>query len=200
MAPEGYGEFFLATAGAGAAIIGLLFVAITIGPERTFGVRDRMGPPQLALAEATLLTMVNGFVISCVALIPGVNVGWFAFGAGIWGVVAAAYLGRRFAQFHRHDAPRRAPWPHLLRVTSLSLVAIVVFAIEGWVGFRLILRPGDESAFSGLALVVIGIFALAILRAWTLLGDPQFGWSGWLNPLRDLPPADEPDEPPDGSS
>jgi hypothetical protein len=200
MAPEGFGEFFLATAGAGAAIIGLLFVAITIGPERTFGVLDRMGPPQLDLAEATLLTMVNGFVVCCVALIPSVNVGWVALGGGIWGVVAAAYLGRRFAQFHRHGAPRRRSWPHLLRVTSLSLVAILVFAIESWFGFRLILRPGEESAFSGLALVVIGIFALAILRAWTLLGDPQYGWSGWLNPLRDMPARVEADVPKDASS
>jgi hypothetical protein len=36
--------------------------------------------------------------------------------------------------------------------------------------------------FRGLALVIIGLYALAMLRAWTLLGDPQHGWSGWLNP------------------
>ena len=87
MAPEGFREFFLATAGAGAALIGLLFVAITIGPERTFGASDRMGPPRQHLAEAALITMVNGFAVCCVALIPGVNVGWIAFLGGLWGAV-----------------------------------------------------------------------------------------------------------------
>jgi hypothetical protein len=26
-----------------------------------------------------------------------------------------------------------------------------------------------------------------MLHAWTLLGDPQYGLSGWLNPLHDIP-------------
>ena len=185
MAPEGFAEFFLATAGAGAAIIGLLFVAITIGPERTFGVTDRMGPQQ-HLAEATLLTMVNGFVVCCVALIPTVNVGWVALVGGVTGVAIAINLIRRFAEVHRHGDARRATWTHLLRVASVSLVAVVIYAIEAWFGFRLIRDPGAESNYTGLALVVIGLYALATLRAWTLLGDPQHGWSGWLNPLQDL--------------
>jgi hypothetical protein len=39
-----------------------------------------------------------------------------------------------------------------------------------------------------------------MLRAWTLLGDPQHGWSGWFNPLQDLPARSEPDEPEDSPS
>jgi hypothetical protein len=54
------------------------------------------------------------------------------------------------------------------------------------VGLRLILQPTDEDAFRWLGAIIIGLYALGMLRAWTLLGDPQHGWSGWLNPLQDL--------------
>ena len=76
----------------------------------------------------------------------------------------------------------------------------MVYAIEGLFGVRLILEPGSTSAIRGLALVIIGLYALAILRAWTLLGDPQHGWSGWLNPLQDLPAPGETDDVEDASS
>ena len=62
MAPESFETFFLATAGAGGAFVGLLFVAISIGPQRTFDPRAVAGMQHQRLAEATLLTLFNGFV------------------------------------------------------------------------------------------------------------------------------------------
>ena len=35
MVPEAFHDYFLATSGAGAALVGLLFVAVSIAPERT---------------------------------------------------------------------------------------------------------------------------------------------------------------------
>ncbi len=199
MAPEGFGEFFLASAGTGGAFVGLLFVAISIGPQRTFG-NPAMAAPRQHLAEATFLALANGFVVSSIALIPTINVGWVAFGGGMAGAVAAAYLARRFAQFHRHGAWRVAAWRHLLRVVSLSLMATVVYVIESLLGLHLILEPSDEGVFGWLAVIIIGIYALGIARAWTLLGDPQYGWSGWLNPLQDMPARVEADVLKDASS
>jgi hypothetical protein len=198
MAPEGFTEFFLASAGTGGAFVGLLFVAISIGPQRTFGAAG-MGAPRQHLAEATFLTLANGFVVSSIALIPTINVGWVALVLGTWGVVAAIRLGGLFARFHRHGATRHPPWPHLLRVAGLSFVAAVVYAIESLLGLRLIANPSDEVAFGWLAAAIIGLYALGILRAWTLLGDPRHGWSGWLNPLQDLGAVSEPDIPEDAS-
>jgi hypothetical protein len=31
---------------------------------------------------------------------------------------------------------------------------------------------------------------VGMLHAWTLLGDPQYGLSGWLSPLQDFPHAE----------
>jgi hypothetical protein len=200
MDPESFETFFLAAAGTGGAFVGLLFVAISIGPQRTFGDVAVMGALRQHLAEATFLTLANGFVVSSIALIPGVNVGWFALTGGVWGTIAAVYLARSFTSFHRHGTMRRRPGLHQLRAASLSLVATVVYAIEGLYGVRLILEPGSASAIRGLALVIISLYAHAMLRAWTLLGDPQHGWSGWLNPLQDLPAPGETDDVEDASS
>jgi hypothetical protein len=195
MVPEGFAEFFLASAGTGGAFVGLLFVAISIGPQRTFGDLAVMGAPRQHLAEATFLTLLNGFVLSSLALIPGITIGWVALVLGIAGILIAVHLSWLFARFHRHGVARYPPWRDLVRVVSLSFIATVVFAIESLVGLRLILQPTDEDAFRWLGAIIIGLYALGMLRAWTLLGDPQHGWSGWLNPLQDLPAQSEPDEP-----
>jgi hypothetical protein len=184
MAPEGFTEFFLASAGTGGAFVGLLFVAISIGPQRTFGDSAVAGEVLPQRAEATFLTLLNGFVLSSIALIPGVAVGWVALVLGIAGILIALHLSWLFARFHRHGAVRDPPWRDLLRVVSLSLIATVVFAIESVVGLRLVLRPEDVDAYWWLGAIIIGLYALGMPRAWTLLGDPLHGWSGWLNPLR----------------
>ena len=195
MVPESFEPFFLVTAGAGGALIGLLFVAISIGPQRTFGNSVVMGEPRQHLAEATFLTLLNGFVVSSLALVPGIIIGWVALVPGIIGIVTAVHLSWLFARFHRHGRARYPAWRDLLRVVSLSFIATVVFAIESLVGLRLILRPADVDSYRWLGAIVIGLYALGMLRAWTLLGDPQYGWSGWLNPLQDRPTWSEADVP-----
>src|SRR6188472_1618566 len=97
-----FAEFFLASAGAGGAFVGLLFVAISIGPQRTFGGPEITGAPRQSLAEAVFVTLANGFVVSCMALVPGDAVGWTAFALGIIGVFVAAHLGWIVARYHRH--------------------------------------------------------------------------------------------------
>jgi hypothetical protein len=186
---ESFETFFLATAGAGAAFVGLLFIAISISPQRTFDPHAVAGVQHQRLAEATLLSLVNGFVVSCVALIPAVNVGWITLVLGGAGVLVAAQLVGFLARAHRHVVSRRPPWLHRLRVTSLSVTATLLYAIEGLLGLQLIVRPHDDDGVRWLAVIVISIYILGMLRAWTLLGDPQYGWSGWLNPLQDLEPV-----------
>jgi hypothetical protein len=179
MVPEAFTPFFLAAAGAGGAFIGLVFVALTIRREGAGA-----GEPHQYLAEATLLTFLNAFFVATLALIPGLNLGWVALGLGWLGVAIALQLGQRLLRWQRQGQQRPLPWHARLRVVSLSLVAGALYAVEGLLGSWLLLRPGSVGAFRALALIVVGIYWLGIVRAWTLLGDPQHGWSGWLNPLQ----------------
>jgi hypothetical protein len=184
MVDGSFETFFVASASAGGAFIGLLFVALSIAPKTTFGHMADSNAPRQQLAEGAMMTMASGFLLSSIALIPGINVGWVALGGGIWGVVTASYIAWRVAQFHQHG---RLPgsWGHLLRVTSLSLIATAIYAIETVLGLALLLDENSTGAVRGLALTVIGLYAVATLRAWILLGDPDEGLSGWLNPLQD---------------
>src|SRR5215212_129095 len=129
MVPESFETFFLVTASAGGALIGLLFVAISIGPQRTFDPLAIAGAQHQRLAEATLLTMSNGFIVSCVALVPGVDIGWIVLALGAAGTPIAIHLVLFLARAHRHEGSRRALWLHLLRVVSLSLIAVVLYVI-----------------------------------------------------------------------
>ena len=183
MAPADFTEFFLASAGTGGAFVGLLFVAISIAPQRTFDDDNGMGAPRQHLAEATYLTLVNGFVVSSIALVPTVNVGWLVLALGLLGVVAAAHLGTLIARFHQHGAGRHAPWRHLLRVAGVTCLAVGVYLFETLLGLRLILEPGNETVYGWLAVTIIGLYALGTARAWTLLGNPRHGWSGLHKPF-----------------
>jgi hypothetical protein len=197
VAPDGFGEFFLASSGAGGAFVGLLFVAVSIAPQRTFGDPAVSGAPRQQLAEGTFLTLTDGFVVSSIALIPGVNVGWFALVLGIGCAVIAGQLAWLLAQFHRHKPRHHASWRHLLRAVGPSMVATAVGAIEALVGLQLVLRPTDAAAWRDLALVAVGLYVLGIVRVWVLLGDPRHRWSGWLNPLQDPAVTREMSEPRD---
>jgi len=191
MGREDLAEFFLASAGAGGAFVGLLFVAVSIGPQRTFGGPAITGAPRQRLAEAALVTLANGFIVSSIALVPGVTVGWVALVLGITGVVAAAHLGWLFARYHRHRSSADMTWRDVLRSACVSVVATVVFAIEALLGLLFVLEPTNVDLLRGLAFAIIALYSLGILRAWTLLGDPQYGLSGWLNPLQDLEAMEE---------
>src|SRR5262245_573277 len=89
---ESFQAFFLATAGAGSAFVGLLFVAISIRPQRTFDPNTVAVAHHQRLAEATLFTVSHGFVVSCVALIPGFNVGWIVLVLGAAGVLIGCHF------------------------------------------------------------------------------------------------------------
>jgi hypothetical protein len=59
MLPPELSNYFLATAGAGAALIGLLFVAVSIAPEQ---IATRRAPlERQAVAASTFTALVNAF-------------------------------------------------------------------------------------------------------------------------------------------
>jgi hypothetical protein len=61
-------DFFVASVGAAAALIGLLFVAITVAPERTFGINAEYSRQRRA--EGAFIALSNVLFVSFAALAP----------------------------------------------------------------------------------------------------------------------------------
>src|SRR5579864_5423913 len=73
MVPPEFLNFFIASTSAGAALVGLLFVAVSIAPEQMV---TRQAPlERQAVAGSAFTALINAFFISLVALIPHINIG-----------------------------------------------------------------------------------------------------------------------------
>jgi hypothetical protein len=71
MVPPDLANFFIASVSAGGALLGLLFVAVSIAPEQIVASRAPM--ERQAVAASTFTALVNAFFVSLGALIPGVT-------------------------------------------------------------------------------------------------------------------------------
>lgn len=187
MVPPDFANFFLACAGAGGALIGLLFVAISINPERTFGKeapRERQ-----AVAASAYTALVNAFFVSIGALIPGNSLGLLAALFGVIGLINTARVGFDLLMYLRRRHTGRALAVRIARGLALVAAALVLYGAEALNGYDLIQHTktvGDVYALCG---ILLGIYGIGLVRAWELLGAPRSGIGSWFNPLADL---DEP--------
>ncbi|HLH63961.1 MAG TPA: hypothetical protein VKV20_19975 [Ktedonobacteraceae bacterium] len=73
MVPPQFANFFVASASAGAALVGLLFVAVSIAPQQT--VTRRAPIEQQVVAGGAFTALINAFFLSLVTLIPNFSFG-----------------------------------------------------------------------------------------------------------------------------
>jgi hypothetical protein len=178
MVPASFQSFFVASASAGAALIGLLFVAISISPDRIF--RDGQ-PERTAVAASAFTALVNAFFISLGALIPQISIGWFvAIMAGL-GLSNSLNLGMRL---FRRGAPR--PRLTLLRRGLLVLLSLGIYGYQMYAAINIISYPNITGWDWTIAYVLLGVYGLGLTRAWELLGAPRYTLLSWLSPMHDL--------------
>lgn len=188
MIPEDYREFFVAAAGATGALIGLLFVAVSVFPEQA-----RQSTTRLQFqtrSSAALLVFTNALVISMAALVPGVSLGWWAIVSGSGILLFAAATTRSIAGQSRQQR-KEAGW------TWMIVGLLVIAGWELWAGIRLAIAPDaapDLGAVRALSYVIIGDLLFGIARAWQLLGLRDTGWTTSLRTLtgRDAAGDDQP--------
>lgn len=180
MIPDAMDNYFLASAGASAALVGLIFVAISLWPrEKLVGAP----PAWRAVAGGSFFALVNAFFVSLNALNTIWNLGWPLLVLSLLGIANSLLLGlpliRSIPAWKEHSSIVVA---NLLMI----LASLAVYTAEGYFGVRFLLKPDDGLAVEGIAVVLTTLYALGLVRAWELLGVEQVGLRSWLNPLQQL--------------
>jgi hypothetical protein len=189
--PDAFVGFFAASAGAAAALAGLLFVAVSVAPEQTFAAGA--GVARRAAAQGAYIALVNAFFFSLASLVPGVNAGLVALVVGSFSLVSTFREGVLLLRTPVHGARWRVLWD-----ARLLLLGTVVYALQCWNGAALARDPGARGALTVLAYLVLGALAVGLGRAWELLGGPRQSLIGALFERR--PPEAAPGTTPDAGA
>jgi hypothetical protein len=167
MVPEGIREFFAASAGVAGALIGLLFVAISVSAERL--AREEAGAQLHRIrAVAAFIAFTNALAVSLFALIPGHKIGPTS--------VAVAATGLLFVTAALLSLIRLREIRWVTIRDGLFLVGLVaVFVIQLVEGLSLLASPDNSGDVDTIAILVVSCFLVGIARAWELIGGPSIG-------------------------
>jgi len=167
--PLSFHDFFTGCATIAGALIGLLFVAISVSPEKLTG--DQARTDHQVRAAAAFSALVNTMVIALVALLPGASLGVAGLALAAAGLATTAglviVLYRERGKVRRGDA-------------MMFLIMLVLYGLQLANAIRLDAAPHDVSAISDQGLLAIGFFLFGIARAWQLVGAREFNLAATL--------------------
>ena len=159
MVPDNVNGFFVASAGVAGALIGLLFVAISVASERLAREEDGAQVHRIR-ASAALTAFTNA-------------IGWAAVSVSAAGLafVVAALLSLVGLGLLRRGQVR---WSTVRDAVFLLSLA-VAFAIQLAEGVLIVTSSSNPGAVDTIAILVIVCFLIGITRSWELVGGPSFG-------------------------
>jgi hypothetical protein len=162
-----YQDFLTAIAGAGGALTGLLFVALSVAPRR----RAVSYPTVIreVRAAAALLAFTSVLSVSLFSLVPGTNAGYPAVTTGIIGLLFTV-AGLRSIVMNPETTMQ-----HVRHQASLIILLLAAFGFDLVSGVRLIAQPRSSGAAESLCYVLAGLLLIGIARSWELVGDRDTG-------------------------
>jgi len=161
--PLSYHDFFSGCATIAGALIGLLFVAISVSPEKLTG--DTARTDHQVRAGAAFSALVNTMVIALVALLPGSDLGEASLILAAAGL--ATTVGLVLVLYREHGTVKRSD-------ATMFLIMLVLYGLQLANGIKLGAAPRDVNAVDNQGVLAIGFFLFGIARAWQLVGARDF--------------------------
>lgn len=153
-----YTNFFLSSTTVAGALTGLLFVAVSLAPDRLLGAQ---ASEQLRTVTATAFAaLLDALWISLVGLRPGNGLPKASLVLGLLGTASTVALIIRLYQARSRERLSRR-WPFLMGFIVAMYGAQVVTAFTA---------SSPAQAPSAAATVVMVLFGVGIARSWELLG------------------------------
>jgi hypothetical protein len=153
-----YTNFFLSSTTLAGALTGLLFVAVSLAPERMLGAQA--SEQQRSVAATAFTALLDALWISLFGLRPGNALPRAGLVLGLLGAVSTvALIVRLYRARSRERLSRR--WPFLMAFIVALYGAQVVTAFTA---------SSAAQAPSAAATLVMVMFGVGIARSWELLG------------------------------
>jgi len=179
MVPDEYHDFFIGAITVAGALVGLLFVAISVNPGNLV---DDTRVAMRVRATSALLAFLDALFLSLVALMPHGAVGKTAVGIGCAGVIGMITL--LVAVLARRRVLRR--W-ELFRTLLLIVGQGGVYAWQAVSGYHLAHGGSVARGISLQATLIVVFFGFGVFRAWEYVGGPETGILGAVAELRRHP-------------
>jgi hypothetical protein len=160
---ERFHDFFVAAAGVAGALIGLLFVAITVAHDQF--VEGSKALMHRLRAQGALTAFSNALVVSLLALDPAIDLSTTTIIVGITGMLFV--LASLISLVRTGDLDR-----HVVRDAAFLAGLVVVFVLQVVTGIHMGDDP-SESDVNTVAILVVVSFLIGIARAWELVGAPN---------------------------
>jgi hypothetical protein len=151
--PRSYLEYMITSAGAAGAMIGLLFVAVSLRTELVFG--KNASKKARTLAGSSFTGLVNAFSLSLLAIVPQTNIG---VAMSILGVVCVYNT----LKLHLVTFGVSNQW-------RVLIVSVLNYTAETAGGITLMLHPHEHWIVGALCYVIFASFIIALNRAWLLI-------------------------------